>query len=797
MKQALRIPTILLTTVFIFTLSLLILPQVHSSNDSLVFRQSWGAEGGRFRWANDLAVAPDGTIYVAEIEYNRITIITKERNFLVWENEGRFGAPRSVALDKAGNVFVVDSDDKIYKLSPDGELLTEWGTSGSGPGQFDWPSRIAVDSNGNVYVLDAHNERVQKFTNSGTYLTQWNGADSDGGVLVEPSGLDVDKNNHVYVSTESGRVIKFDATGNALTEWTAVDYDQNWTTDIAVDDENNVYLSLLWEGQIQKYTKAGRHLSTIGTRGSNPGEFKFSYGIATGYDRNGNAALFVADTGNNRVQMLSPDGDYHTEWGPEGTYVESCNVSFHSVWISEMAVDDKYIYLTGGDTEDVIQTCTHDGSLLFTWGGSEQIGQIGDLASDSDGNVYVADMLQDRIHKFDSNGNYLMGWGSSGSGPGQFNSAFGIGVDQRTNDVYVIDSIYSGGNERIQKFDSNGNYLLQWGSPGSEPGQFTNPQEIVVDDMGNVYVSDSVRIQKFTGDGTFLLQWGGTGSGPGEFLYSYYIGLAIDSDNNIFATDTGNHRIQKFSSNGAYLSELGEFGYEPGQFSSPYDVGVDDQDNVFVYEFHGGRIQKFSPGYPSADPVSGLIQNGSFEEDPLFDEWTYGGDLPVSRHANATQGNYSMLLGQSTAQDAKDKSSGWTYQTIYVDPTWERPMLSFRYNMHVNDTIDFSDFFVEIQDGLGLNHLQTVVRDGFRPCGSDQAPPAATNLGWRQRQLDLSSYKGQTVRIVFQNRNLWSGYSLGIWTFVDDVRVTDADPLPVPGPYRTYLPSLSNYQCDF
>jgi hypothetical protein len=81
------------------------------------------------------------------------------------------------------------------------------------------------------------------------------------------------------------------------------------------------------------------------------------------------------------------------------------------------------------------------------------------------------------------------------------------------------------------------------------------------------------------------------------------------------------------------------------------------------------------------------------------------------------------------------------------------------------------------------------VRDGFRSCHDPpQAPPPGYDLGWRTATFDLSAFKGENVRLVFENRNLHGGYSWGIWTYVDDVRVVDAGPLP--GLYRAYLPMI-------
>jgi hypothetical protein len=115
-------------------------------------------------------------------------------------------------------------------------------------------------------------------------------------------------------------------------------------------------------------------------------------------------------------------------------------------------------------------------------------------------------------------------------------------------------------------------------------------------------------------------------------------------------------------------------------------------------------------------------------------------------------------------------------------------MLSFRYRMFANDIIHFSDFNAWISRSNGA-WLADVVRDGFRSCyDPPRAPPAGHDLGWRTASYDLSAFKGETVRIVFENRNLHSGYSLGIWTYVDDVRVVDVGPQPSsPGSHRSYL----------
>ena len=98
------------------------------------------------------------------------------------------------------------------------------------------------------------------------------------------------------------------------------------------------------------------------------------------------------------------------------------------------------------------------------------------IALDSLGNVYVADLENYQIQKFDSNGNFIKKWGSAGNGNGQLNGPTGVAIDSHDN-VYVAE-IH---NFRIQKFDSDGNFLAKWGSQGSGDGQFSNLEDVAVD----------------------------------------------------------------------------------------------------------------------------------------------------------------------------------------------------------------------------------------------------------------------------------------------------------------------------
>ncbi|MFZ1947013.1 MAG: fibronectin type III domain-containing protein, partial [bacterium] len=115
---------------------------------------------------------------------------------------------------------------------------------------------------------------------------------------------------------------------------------------------------------------------------------------------------------------------------------------------------------------------------------------------------------------------YSAQWGHDGSGPGEFHYPYGIALDQLGN-IYVTET--SG---RVQKFDPNGQYLLEWGTSG--PGILNLATSAAVDDSGYIYVTDTGgdKVKKFKSDGEFVKEWGGHGDGDGQFIYPR--GIAID-----------------------------------------------------------------------------------------------------------------------------------------------------------------------------------------------------------------------------------------------------------------------------
>jgi signal transduction histidine kinase/sugar lactone lactonase YvrE len=270
------------------------------------------------------------------------------------------------------------------------------------------------------------------------------------------------------------------------------------------------------------------------------------------------------------------------------------NVSANSMAVSP-AGD---IYLTDSNTMTV-KKYSSSGTLLNEFGssgtGNGQFTAMSGIALDSLGNIFVGDDgyssgSSHRIQKFDSNGNFITKWGTYGSGNGQFNRPSGIAVDVNNgNTVFVTDLM----NHRVQKFDNNGTYLTKWGSQGSGNGQFSYPYGITIDSGSNVYVVDALnyRVQKFDNNGTYLTKWGSQGSGNGQFNSISISALTTDLSGNVFYADYGNLRVQQFTNVGVFLKQFAEFPV----LGTQRGVEVDAAGNVYVADSGNKRIVKYDP----------------------------------------------------------------------------------------------------------------------------------------------------------------------------------------------------------
>jgi serine/threonine-protein kinase len=249
------------------------------------------------------------------------------------------------------------------------------------------------------------------------------------------------------------------------------------------------------------------------------------------------------------------------------------------------------------------------------------------LATNSKGDVFVADEGNDRIQEFGPRGRAVRQWGSLGKGTLQFDVPTDLAIDPQGT-IYVSDT----GNKRIQKlrgrtntdtFDydagalavgsrgalygtdyfrkqifrlspEDGRLLSVTSIPSVLVGRFPFAAGIAVDTVGRIYIADRLnnRVDVLSSTGKMLRAFGSAG----DKSFNRPSDVTLDGRGNIYVADTYNDRVVELSPSGAALQSWGGTGQGLGHFHRPVSIAVDNRGHLFAADFFNNRVQKFSPG---------------------------------------------------------------------------------------------------------------------------------------------------------------------------------------------------------
>ena len=235
------------------------------------------------------------------------------------------------------------------------------------------------------------------------------------------------------------------------------------------------------------------------------------------------------------------------------------------------------------------------GKVLKSWGENLFVMPHG-LEVDNQDNIWVTDCGLHQVFKFDTNGNLLMTLGEARV-PGNDTKHFNLPTDIAVTPdgaFYVSDGY---GNSRVIKFSKDGEYIFEWGELGQEQGEFRIPHGIDLDKQGNVYVADreNNRIQKFDSIGNFITLWQNRVT---DQLYS----VTIDNRNNhLFGIDylivdtnvVKGSDIFRFDLDANLQVQFGRSGHYEGTVTRYHDIQIDGESSIYVGDILGNRIQKF------------------------------------------------------------------------------------------------------------------------------------------------------------------------------------------------------------
>ena len=185
-----------------------------------------GRDDGKFVWPVAMVIDHDENLWVTDESLNRITVLTKEGEFVrKWgepgEEDGQLNGPSGIAFDSEENVYIADTlNHRIQKFTNDGEFMSKWGSLGDGEGNLNMPWGITVDELGDVYVADWRNDRIQKFSAEGEFISTLGRSGSGKGQFNRPAGVEVDSDGDIYVAdTGNNRVQQFSAEGRYVDQF--------------------------------------------------------------------------------------------------------------------------------------------------------------------------------------------------------------------------------------------------------------------------------------------------------------------------------------------------------------------------------------------------------------------------------------------------------------------------------------------------------------------------------------------------------------------------------------------------
>lgn len=268
------------------------------------------------------------------------------------------------------------------------------GEKGAASGQFNAPRGVAVDGKGFVYVVDSENHRIQKFTADGQFVAKWGSEGAEDGQFKTPGGIDAGPDGNIYVAdTWNHRIQKFDAAGKFLAKWGGEG--GFWgPRDVAVD-EQYVYVTDTGNRRIQKFTLNGQFVKMWGKKGSGPDEYDEPFGIKEGK----NKLLYICDRLNFRIQVCDTEGTTKRSWPVDGWQKEQF---FMEPYLALDLVRD-WVYVTD-PTKHRVHKFNLAGKFLGFIEKDPESQQplatpLGVAVSPRDGTIYITDMTANRLYK--------------------------------------------------------------------------------------------------------------------------------------------------------------------------------------------------------------------------------------------------------------------------------------------------------------------------------------------------------------------------------------------------------------
>ncbi|MFY8097051.1 MAG: putative Ig domain-containing protein [Flavobacterium sp.] len=633
----------------------------------------------RFSGPSNIAVDASGNAYVTDL--SRIRKIDSSGNVTTLAGsstgyadgigtEAKFSTPYGVTVDRSGNIYVADTNNfKIRKIDSNGNVSTIAGSSfGFLDGNltiasFKGPRGLAIDAIGNLYTTDYQNQKIRKITLTGYSITPSLPAglvlNEDGSISGTPTALSP-ATNYTITATNAGGSSSYTINIAILSIPTV-------TTSISITNLNPLTpTSVTISGSVSSdggatvttkgicyathvlptiedtkidYTSGGLGTYSIGLTNLTPNTTYY----VRAYAQNSQGIAY-----GNQMQFTTPNIPPSIAYNASNTFTIGTPITplqVTNTGSTVSGINGMVSTIAGNQSSPGYQ----DGNAT-----SAQFDAPTSIAFDTFGNMFIADYVNHRIRKIDTSGNVttIAGNGEAGFADGngteaQFFYPACVATDA-SNNIYVADA----GNHKIRKIDTSGNVTTVAGSGeggfadgNAVTAKFYYPYGVAVDKYGIVYVADyfNNRIRKITTTGTVSTIAGGiegyaNGNGTNA-KFKNPIRVVVDSAQNLYVTDSGNHKIRKIDNMGTVTTIAGSTqGYANGnstlaQFSTPTGVNIDSAGNIYVADYENHKIRKIS----SSGNVTTLTGGDQGYEDGILTnaKFSYPYDIAFDNNGNA------------------------------------------------------------------------------------------------------------------------------------------------------------------
>jgi hypothetical protein len=443
---------------------------------------------------------------------------------------GQFQDPRSIEASPTGDLFIVDDDrDDVQRFDAAGVFQAKFGSSGLGNGQLQSGEGLAVSPNGHILVIDDSRDDVQIFDSSGNFLSKFGSSGGGNGQFQSPDNIAAAPNNNIITVDDSSiggpNFQIFDSNGSFIKKIVSPSAGPPPATPFSL------------EGRTIDYT------IDFSSNEQTGGNLPLTGSLVVGAGNEFNGAISYSFLSSGFSQTLS------------GTF--TIDVSADAVFVRFQ-----------GKGQGGSMTCTLSN---LNWNHSGQVTSLGNPVN-TGGINGVANHLSPTFTET----SVTVGFNPFGFQPGlnmtqqvdintgtapafTLNSPEGCAVAPN-GDIYISDN--ASGNEKILVFDSNGNFISQFGNTGTGPGQLDDPRGIVVAPNGEILVieNDNRRVQVFSASGASLLTFGtADDTAPyGDGSFDDPLDLSLLANGDVAVVDEDRDDVQIFEGKAAWASAIAD-----------------------------------------------------------------------------------------------------------------------------------------------------------------------------------------------------------------------------------------------